>query len=187
MKRGSFVPVILLAIAMVAVTGRPARSAPTTGDITLTKATDTTSPLMGSVFDWVTNEIVDVSATLHVVVKVSLDVSNPLADTCSGVTNVESTYTATGRTTKAVYRIAVNTAYPPVPCPVPPGVSDRAIIFDLFPVAGCEGLPDCGDQVFPAILWQRLTVDASGALKDYQAVFGTSSCDPFVPHIVPCG
>jgi hypothetical protein len=179
MQRGSFVPVILLAIAMVAVTGRPARSAPTTGDITLTKATDTTSPLMGSVFDWVTDEIVDVSATLHVVVKVSLDVSNPSADTCSGVTNVESTYTATGRTTKAVYRIAVNTAYPPVPCPVP-GASDRAIIFDIFPVAECEGLPDCGGQIFQAILWQQITVDASGGLTYYQKMFGISTCDPFV-------
>src|SRR6266851_8179275 len=98
MKRGSFVPVILLAIAMVALTGRPARSAPTTGDMTLTKTTDTTSPLISSVIDSVTGEIVDISATLHVVVNVSLDVSNPLADTCSGVTNVESTYTATGRT-----------------------------------------------------------------------------------------
>src|SRR5260370_22308127 len=112
MKRGSFVPVILLAIAMVALTGRTGRSATTT----LTKTTDMTSPFVGSVFDSVTNEIVDVSATLHVVVKVSLDVSNPLADTCSGVTNVESTYTATGRTTRRVYRIAVNTAYPPAPC-----------------------------------------------------------------------
>ncbi len=154
MKRGSFVPVILLAIAMVALTGRPARSAPTT----LTKTTDMTSPFIGSVFDLVTNEIVDVSATLHVVVNVSLDVSNPLADTCSGVTNVESTYTATGRTTKAKYRIAVNTAYPDAPCPVP-GASDRAIIFDIFPVAECEGLPDCGGQIFPAMLWQRITLD----------------------------
>jgi hypothetical protein len=141
---------------------------------------------MSSVFDSVTNEIVDVSATLHVVVNVSLDVSNPSADTCSGVTNVESTYSATGRTTKAKYRIAVNTAYPDAPCPVP-GASDRAIIFDIFPVAECEGLPDCGGQIFPAILWQQITVDASGGLKDYQAVLGTSSCDPFVPHIVPCG
>jgi hypothetical protein len=142
---------------------------------------------MSSVFDSVTGEIVDVSATLHVVVNVHLDLSNPLADTCSGVTNVESTYTATGRTTKAVYRIAVNTAYPPVPCPVPPGVSDRAIIFDIFPVAECEGLPDCGGQIFPAILWQQITVDPSGGLKYYQAMFGVSTCDPFVQHIVPCG
>src|SRR6266436_4458094 len=48
-KRRSFVRVIVLAIAMVAVTSRPARTAPTTGDITLTKTTDTTSPLMSSV------------------------------------------------------------------------------------------------------------------------------------------
>ncbi len=182
MKRGSFVPVILLAIAMVALTSGPARSGPTT----LTKTTDTTSPFIGSVFDSVTNEIVDVSATLHVVVNVSLDLSNPSADTCSGVTNVVGTYSAIGRTSKRVMRIAVNTAYPDAPCPVP-GASDRAIIFDLFPVTDCEGLPDCGGQIFPAILWQRITVDASGALTDYQAVFGTSSCDPFIPHIVPCG
>src|SRR5713101_1945946 len=128
MKRGSFVPVILLAIAMVALTGRPARSAPTT----LTKTTDMTSPFIGSVFDLVTNEIVDVSATLHVVVNVSLDLSNPSADTCSGVTNVEATYSATGRTTKAKYRIAVNTAYPDAPCPVRAAACARRLLKPLF-------------------------------------------------------
>jgi hypothetical protein len=186
-KRRSFVPVILLAIAMVALTSRPAHSAPNVQDITITKTTDTTAPLIGSVFDSVTGEIVDISATLHVVASVSFDPSDPSGNnTCSGVTNVEASYSATGRTTKAVYRLAANTAYPDAPCPVP-GASDRAILFNLFPVAGCEGLPDCGGQIFPAILWQRITVDASGALTDYQALFGTStSCDPFVPHIVPC-
>jgi hypothetical protein len=183
MKRRSLVPVILLAVAVVTLTSH---SAPSFGDTTVTNTTNTTFPLIGSVFDSVTNEIVDVSATLHVVVNVSLDLSNPSADTCSGVTNVEAAYSARGRTTKAVYRLAANTAYPDAPCPVP-GASDRAIIFDIFPVAECEGLPGCGGQIFPAILWQRITVDGSGALTDYQALFGTSTCDPFVPHIVPCG
>ena len=186
MKRRSFVPLILLAIAMVALTSRPARSAPSAQEVLFTKTTDTTSPLVGSVFDSVTHEYVDISATLHVVVHVSFNPSKPYADTCSGVTNVEGAYSAIGRTRKGPYRIAVNTAYPDAPCPVP-GASDRAIILDLFPVADCEGLPDCGGQIFPAILWQQITVDASGALTDYQAVFGTSSCDPFVPHIAPCG
>ena len=183
MKRRSFVPVTLLAIAMVALTSH---SAPSFGDTTVTNTTNTTFPLNGSVFDSVTNESVDISATLHVVVNVSFNLSNPSADTCSGVTNVEGTYSAKGRRTGAVYRIALNTAYPDAPCPVP-GASDRAIIINLFPVADCEGLPDCGGQIFPAILWQQITVDPSGALTKYQALFGTSTCDPFVPHIVQCG
>lgn len=180
MKRGSFVRVILLAIAMVALTSH---SAPSFADTTIT--TNTTSLFVGSVVDPFINDIVDVTATLHVVVNVSLDLSNPPAGTCSGVTNTESTYSATGRRTLVKMRIAVNTAYPDAPCPVP-GASDHPILFNLFPVAGCEGLPNCGDQVFPAILWQQITVDASGALTHYEARFGTSSCDPFVEHIVPC-